>query len=47
MINKISFLTERAALAIDAFLDRVVLFAWTSTLRQHHAVALGQMNPAE
>jgi len=33
MINKISFVTERAVLAIDAFFDRVVLFAWTSTLR--------------
>ena len=35
MINKISFLTERAALSIDAFFERVILFAWISTLRHH------------
>jgi hypothetical protein len=35
MINAISLVTERAALAIDDFFDRVVLLAWTSTLRRH------------
>lgn len=35
MINAISLVTERAALAIGDFFDRVVLFAWTSTLRRH------------
>jgi hypothetical protein len=35
MFNKISFATARAALLIDHFLDRVALFAWTSTLRHH------------
>jgi len=35
MINKISSVAERAIWAIDTFIDRAVLVAWTSTLRHH------------
>jgi hypothetical protein len=35
MISSIFLVAERAVLAIDAFLNRAALLAWTSTL-QHH-----------
>jgi hypothetical protein len=38
MINKISFVMERAVLAIDAFLGREVLLAWASTLQHQTGV---------
>jgi hypothetical protein len=35
MINRISSVAERAIWTVDAFINRAVLFAWTSTLRHH------------
>jgi hypothetical protein len=35
MISGLFLAAERAVFAIDAFLNRAVLLAWTSTL-QHH-----------
>jgi hypothetical protein len=46
MINAISLVTERAALAIDDFFDRVVLLAWTSTLRRHAGLDGGSILPS-
>lgn len=46
MINKISSVAERAIWTIDAFINRAVLFAWTSTLRHHADDAAGGSNLA-
>jgi hypothetical protein len=35
MINRISSAAERAIRAIDVFFDRVVQYAWMSTLKHH------------
>jgi hypothetical protein len=34
-MSNIFLMAERAAWAVDAFLTRAVLFAWTRTLRHH------------
>ena len=41
MINSILSVAESVALTVDTFLNRAVLFAWTSVLRHH--VDVGQV----